>query len=412
MKKRIVPFMLIVCLTLVFGLTGCGSNPYSGYDLSEYIKTANYKGLEMEKIEESVSDEEVTAQVESNVENTKTTEKVKTGKVAKNNKVNIDYEGKIDGKTFDGGSATGTDLVIGSGQFIDGFEDGLIGKAVGSTQTLNLKFPDDYSNEDVAGKDVVFTVKINYISKDVIPTYNDAWVAENSDVKTTAEYEKQVKEQLLKEKEEQAKSNTISSLWTEVVDNSKVLKYPEDEVNAYIEEIEQQYQTMADNYGMKLKDLWEQYGIESEEEYNKSNKETAQAYVKEQMVMYDIAEKEDLSYTDEEEETLRKQLEQAGYSDDENFKENFGQDMDTYVELALTFQTVGNFIFDHAKVKGEETKETQATETTESTKATEATEAKSQTTENEPSPEEDMSQQNDEGADDATSNQQPGGADA
>lgn len=409
MKKRIVPLMLIACLTLVFGLTGCGSNPYSSYDLSEYVKTANYKGLEMEKIEESVSDEEVDAQVETNVENTKTTEKVKTGKVAKNNKVNIDYEGKIDGKTFDGGSATGTDLTIGSGQFIDGFEDGLIGKAVGSTQTLNLKFPDDYSSEDLAGKDVVFTVKINYISKDVIPTYNDAWVAENSDVKTTAEYEKQVKQQLLEDKEAQAKSNTISSLWTEVVDNSEVIKYPEDEVNAYIEEIEQQYQTMADTYGMELKELWEQYGIESEEEYNKSNKEAAQAYVKEQMVMYDIAEKEDLSYTDEEEETLRKQLEQAGYSDDETFKENFGQDMDTYVELALTFQTVGNFIFDHAKVAGEETKATQATEATEATKATEA---ESQTTEKEPSPEEDMSQQDDEGADDATSNQEPGGADA
>ena len=88
---------------------------------------------------------------------------------------------------------------------------------------------------------------------------------------------------------------------------------------------------MAENNGMELKDLWEQYGIESEKEYNSENKQTAQAYVKEQMVMYDIAEKENLSYTDEEEKELRAQLEEAGYQDDESFEESFGQDMDRCV---------------------------------------------------------------------------------
>lgn len=409
MKKRIIPFVLMMCLAVSLGLTGCGSdNPYSGYDLSEYVKTADYKGLEMEKIEVSVSDEEVSTQVEANVEDTKTTEEVKEGTVAKNDTVNIDYEGKIDGETFSGGSAEDTDLTIGSGQFIDGFEDGLIGKPVGSTQTLNLKFPDDYNSSEVAGKDVVFTVTINHIVKETIPEYNDAWVADNSDVKTTAEYEQQVREELYKEKEDQAKSDAISDLWSQVVESSEVIKYPEDEVNKYVEEIETQYQAMADNNGMELKDLWEQYGIESEEEYNTENKETAQAYVKEQMVMYDIAEKEDLSYTDEEEDELRTQLEDAGYQDDESFAETFGQDMDTYIELALTFSKVGEFIFDNAKVAGEEaesTKETQSEQMTETTQATEATQA-------EPSPEEDMSQQDDAGADDATSNDQPGGADA
>ena len=402
MKKRIIPFVLMMCLAVSLGLTGCGSdNPYSGYDLSEYVKTANY----MEKIEVSVSDEEVSTQVEANVEDTKTTEEVKEGTVAKNDTVNIDYEGKIDGKTFTGGSAEDTDLTIGSGQFIDGFEDGLIGKPVGSTQTLNLKFPDDYNSSEVAGKDVVFTVTINHIVKETIPEYNDAWVADNSDVKTTAEYEQQVREELYKEKEEQAKSDAISDLWSQVVESSEVIKYPEDEVNKYVEEIEAQYQAMADNNGMELKDLWEQYGIKSEKEYNTENKETAQAYVKEQMVMYDIAEKEDLSYTDEEEDELRTQLEDAGYQDDETFVETFGQDMDTYIELALTFNKVGEFIYDNAKVAGEETESTQETQSEQTTEATEATQA-------EPSPEEDMSQQDDAGADDATSNDQPGGADA
>ena len=405
MKKRIIPFVLAMCLTVSLGLTGCGnSNPYSGYDLSEYVKVGTYKGLEMEKSEVSVSDEEVRAQVEADVEDTKTTEEIKEGTVAKNDVVNIDYEGKIGGKTFTGGSAKDTDLTIGSGQFIDGFEDGLIGKPVGSTQTLNLKFPDDYNSSEVAGKDVVFTVTINHIVKETVPEYNDAWVADNSDVKTTAEYEQQVRDELYKEKEDQAKSDAISDLWSQVVESSKVIKYPEEEVNKYVEEIEAQYQAMADNNGMKLKDLWEQYGIESEEEYNTQNKETAQAYVKEQMVMYDIAEKENLDYTDEEEKQLRTQLEDAGYQDNESFEESFGQDMDTYIELALTFNKVGEFIYDNAKVAGEET------ESTEETQSQPATTTPS--SESAPSPEDDMSQQDDEGADDATSNDQPGGADA
>ena len=183
-------------------------------------------------------------------------------------------------------------------------------------------------------------------------------------------YEQQVRDELYKEKEDQAKSDAISDLWSQVVESSEVIKYPEDEVNKYVEEIETQYQAMADNNGMELKDLWEQYGIESEEEYNTENKETAQAYVKEQMVMYDIAEKEDLSYTDEEEDELRTQLEDAGYQDDETFVETFGQDMDTYIELALTFNKVGEFIYDNAKVAGEETESTQETQSEQTTEAT------------------------------------------
>lgn len=395
MKKKAVALALAVCLLGTMGLTGCGSKPYSKYDLSEYVKVGEYKGLEMEPIKVSVSDEEVDAQVETNVENTKTTEKKEEGKVAKNDKVNIDYEGKIDGKTFDGGSAEGYDLTIGSGSFIDGFEDGLIGKKIGSTQKLNLTFPDDYSSEDVAGKDVVFTVKINYVSEDVIPEYNDAWVAKNSDVETVADYEKLVKDQLTEDKEEEAKNTKISELWSEVTENSEVLKYPEEEVNTYIEEIETQYQTMADSYGLELKDLWEQYGIESEEDYNTQNKEAAQAYVKEQMLLYYIAEQEDLSYSKDEEKKLRDAIEDAGYTE-ETFKQNYGQDIDSYIEAALTFSKVGEFIFDNAKTVEKKTDKSKETKDSKDSKETDGQKTKDK----------------DAGADDATSNDEPGGADA
>ena len=395
MKKKAVALTLAVCLLGTMGLTGCGSKPYSSYDLSEYVKVGEYKGLEMEAIKVSVSDEEVDAQVETNVENTKTTEKKKEGKVAKNDKFNIDYEGKIDGKTFEGGSKKGADLTIGSKSFIDGFEDGLIGKEIGTTEKLNLTFPDDYQNEDVAGKDVVFTVTINYVSEDVVPEYNDDWVAKNSDVKTTSDYEKLIKDQLLEDKEEEAKNTKIGELWSEVTENTEVLKYPEEEVNTYIEEIEAQYQTMADSYGLELKDLWEQYGIESEEDYDAQNKEAAQAYVKEQMILYYIAEQEDLSYSKDEEKELRDAIEKAGYTE-ETFKQNYGQDIDSYVEAALTFSKVGEFIFDNAKTVEKKTDKSKDTKDSKDSKETDA----------------EKIQNKDDGADDATSNDEPGGADA
>lgn len=402
MKKKILAAALVVCLIAVTGLTGCGGSdkPYGKYDLSEYVKVGEYKGLEMEKISVSVSDEEVDTQVKANVESTKTTEQVKKGKVAKNDVVNIDYEGKIDGEAFDGGTAKGQNLTIGSKSFIDGFEDGLIGKEVGSTEDLKLKFPKSYEpNPDLAGKDVVFTVTINYIAKEKIPEYDDAWVAKNSDVKTKAEYEKQVKEQLYKDKEASEKNNRISALWAKIVEDSEVIQYPEEEVNGYIEEIEKQYESMAESYGMELKELWSQYGIESEEDYNTQNKQAAESYVKEQMVMYDIAQKEDLSYTDDDADKLRTEIDKAGYTD-ETFKQNFGQDIESYIVAALTFEQVGTFIFDNAKAvdKVQEEDKDKADDSKDKDSKTKETTKKDQ--------------KKKDGADDATSNDEPGGADA
>lgn len=404
MRKKLIAVTLTLCLVTAMGLTGCGNDqPYSKYDLSEYVKVGQYKDLEMEDIEVSVSDEEVEAQVKKNVEDTKTSKTVKEGAVESGDIANIDYEGKLDGKTFDGGSAKKYDLTIGSGSFIPGFEDGLIGKEIGSTVDLNLKFPDDYNQGDgeLAGKDVVFTVTINSVKKETIPPYDDAWVAKNSKVKTVAEYNEFIKEQLYDEKEEKAKSNKITELWTEVMENSEVLKYPEDEVNGYVKEIEEQYAAMAKSSGMELKDLWEQYGIDSQEAYDKQNKDAAQAYVKEQMVMYWIADKEGLSYSDDEAKKLKESIDEAGYTE-ETFKQNFGQGIDEYIVAALTFNQVGDFIFKNAKIVEKKTTPDEAEKPSEEDTSEEG---------EEPNPDADMSQQ-DDGADDATSNDEAGGADA
>lgn len=353
MRKKLLVLTSFICLIAMVGMTGCGSsNPYGKYDISEYVTLGEYKGLERSDINVSVSDEEVDTQIQTNLKETSEKQKKTSGTVEDGDVVNIDYEGKINGKVFDGGSADGYDLEIGSGSFIDGFESGLVGKQIGGTYDLDLTFPKDYNSTELAGKEAVFTVTVNYASYDVVPELTDEWVKKNSDVKTVEEYRILVKENLLDSKEETAKNNAIASMWDKVVSDSKMKEYPEKELDKYIGEIEDQYEQMADSYGVTLEELLKSYNIESEEVYDQQNKDAAETYIKDQMIMYYIAELEGLSYTEEEADQLREDIKAAGY-DDESFKAYYGQDIESYIDSALTYSKVGQFIFDNSIVTGD-----------------------------------------------------------
>lgn len=351
MKRKLVAVTMIICMIAAMGLTGCGnSNPYADVNFEESVKLAEYKGLERSEIKVSVSDEEVQTQIDANLQETAETVEKTEGKVKNGDTANIDYEGKKDGVAFEGGTAEGYDLEIGSGTFIDGFEEGLVGKEIGGTYDLNLTFPEDYSSEDLAGADVVFTVTINSVKTEKVPEYTVDWVKANSEVDTKKDYEALVKDQLIEEKEETAKNNIMAELWNQVLEGSTVTQYPQDIVDGYVAEIEAQYQTMADTYGMEVEALWEQEGITSQKDFDAKMEATAQAYVKEQMVMYNIAQLEDLTYSDEEADEIRTAIDEAGF-DDETFKQQYGQDIESYIDAALTFSKVAEFIFDNAVVK-------------------------------------------------------------
>lgn len=352
MKKRLFAVTLVICLLVTMGMTGCGkaANPYEGLNFEEYVKLAEYKGLERSEIKVSVSDEEVQTQIRANLEATAETVEKTEGKVKNGDTANIDYEGKKDGVAFDGGTAEGYDLVIGSGTFIPGFEEGLVGKKIGGTYELELTFPEEYGSEDLAGQDVVFTVTVNSVKTQKTPEYTAEWVKENSDVDTKKDYEKLVKDQLTEQKEEAEKNNIMAGLWNQVIEGSEIIQYPQDLVDEYVAEIEAQYQTMADTYGVELEALWEQEGIDSEEAYNVKNEMAAKAYVKEQMIMFNIAELEGLTYSEEEADEIRTSIEEAGF-DDETFKQQYGQDIETYIDSALTFSKVAELIYDNTAIK-------------------------------------------------------------
>ncbi len=141
--------VLSLCVVFALGFSSCGKTPYSDVKLSDYIKMGDYKGLSVMAQPISVTDEEVDLEIENRLKAQSTTEEIKEGEVKDGDTAIITYEGTIDGKPFDGGSAEGYSLTIGSGQFIDGFESGLVGVKVGESKTLKLKFPENYGKEDL-----------------------------------------------------------------------------------------------------------------------------------------------------------------------------------------------------------------------------------------------------------------------
>ena len=161
MKKKLG--IILVMIMAAAGLSSCTSSmSYSDYDFDEYMEVGEYKGLDVAPYTVTVSNEDLYTEIENRLQAAAETTDLEEGAaVEEGDTLNIDYVGKIDGKAFDNGSAEGASLQIGSNSFIDGFEDGLIGKTIGSEAVLNLTFPEDYQEESLQGKDVEFTVTIN-----------------------------------------------------------------------------------------------------------------------------------------------------------------------------------------------------------------------------------------------------------
>lgn len=341
---------LIVALAMVFTMSACGAKKVDSYnyDLSEYVKLGDYKGLEVEKVEPTeITEEAVTAEIKETLESNTESEVCTEGTVEEGMTVNIDYEGKIDGKTFDGGSSEKFDLIIGSGQFIDGFESGLVGKKIGETVTLNLKFPESYEKEDLAGKDVVFTVKLNSYTKETVPELNDKFVQSVSDCKTVEEYEKQVKADLEKQAEEAAKQEMQGKLWETAYANAEILKYPDEELAKKQQEMKDYYNEYAQSYGMELKDFLEMAGM-TEEQFEEELTTYAKTAVGEEMVMHAIADAEGIEITNSEyKEGAQEYVDQLDFDDVAALEEYYSEET---IVSSLLWQEVYDFLFSNAKV--------------------------------------------------------------
>lgn len=329
----VVAIVAVIAIILVF-VNNKQSKEYN-YDLSKYVKVGNYKGLEYTSQKASVTDEEVDVEIQRRLQKAAKTENSKTGKVENGDTINISFVGKIDGKEFEGGSSESTDITVGTTQMIDGFVEGLIGKNVGDSVTLNLKFPDDYGKTDLQGKAVEFKVTINSKKKISVPKLNKEFVKKNSKFTTVKEYKEGVKKELLNQKQKSIDSTVKQELWSRIIDKSKANKYPEKELNEAMSQankLEESYKAQAQNYGMEWETYLKTVMRTDKKGFEKLKQEYAKNIVFNRMVMYSIARSENISLSNREyKKEILKILEDNGY-DEESFKKAFGKDIETYAD--------------------------------------------------------------------------------
>ena len=335
-KKLIIAGSIVIAiaviaalLVFVFDVFGLFTSQYN-LNYSKYVKVGTYKNLQYDKISVSVTDKEIQSEIKTRVKAKATTKSVESGTVKNGDTINVSYVGKINGKTFSGGSASKTNITIGTTSMIDGFTDGLIGKSIGSKVTLHLQFPKSYSDSKVAGKKVVFTVTINSKQVTVTPTYNLAFVKKYTKYNTIKAYEASVKKDLLKTKKSNAESTVKTNLWNQVVANSTIKKYPKKQLQYEIDQTTAQYKKMAKNYNMTWKKFLKSYMNLSESEYNTQAKAYAKSKVKQKLVMYAIADKEGIKVTNKEyKEYLSSLLSNAGFTE-ATFKKQYSESIQDY----------------------------------------------------------------------------------
>jgi len=303
-------------------------------------KLGEYKGIALTATEHvTKTDEDVMDYLETTILPNFTedvTDAIKEGDTA-----NIDYEGKKDGVAFDGGTAEGYDLKIGSGSFIDGFESGLIGHKAGETVDLNLTFPENYTAEELAGQDVIFTVKINSVKRQQALSDEIAQQV-SEECKTVDELKAYVKEYLQAEQDLNERQNLYYDAVTAVLENSEAT--PTDDaitytVNSYIKNYAESVQN---SYGIDIGTMLSYYGA-SLEDFMESYQEYAVDSVKQRIVLREIAKNENLKVTDADIEAF---ADAYGYSV-ENLKSTVGEDLVN--ELVLE-DLANKFIVENAQI--------------------------------------------------------------
>ena len=369
-KQRISAIILAGALAL--SMTGCGNSKANAY--SKYVTLGDYKGIEYTKEVTEVTDEEVQSQVDSFVSGLTETKEVTDRAVKDGDIVNIDFVGTKDGEEFDGGTAEGYDLTIGSNSFIDGFESGLVGHKIGEEVSLDLTFPEDYQSEDLAGQDVNFKVTINSISIEEVPELNDQLVKDNTDYDTIDAYKDSIREDLEKQYEESAEAQAKNDIFNKAVENCEVSGYDEAEVTELVDKEFESFQQTAESYesyGYSYEDVLSMNGYETEEELKEGITEYVTNYLKQKMVLYCIADKENIKADSEEVNSrVKEYMEMYTIENEEDIYEYYGED---YFELSVLSEAVMDYLKENAKLV--DSTEADSEETSEGEETSEAEDA-------------------------------------
>ena len=306
-KTSQIALSVLLCVTVAF-TSGCsiGKKNTTEKADSEYVTLGEYKKISLKKSEVT---EQVQKQIDSTLDSYAEYKKKKSGKVKDGDTVNIYYVGKVNGKKFSGGSCTrkdnpdGYNLTIGSGTFIPGFEDGIIGMKKGETKDLHLKFPDDYSETDYAGKDVIFHVTVNKISR---PKTEDAEQSESA-----------ARSELEQSYATYSETELLGNAWAKVRSNSTAKYIRRKDIDTFRTAIEETLNKQLEADGTTFDDYLSNQGL-TQDEYSSNLESYAKELAKEELMIESLEKAEGISTDDQEyTDTLQTMADQNNMTVDE-----------------------------------------------------------------------------------------------
>ena len=292
------------------------------------VKLGKYEGIKLDAVEYNVSDEEVDHEIKHAQDHASRFIDIDDRAVKNGDTVGLNYSGSVDGVKFDGGTAENQTLEIGSGSFIPGVEEQMIGMNIGEEKALNVKFPEDYHAEDLKGKDAVFDVKVLSIKEKQVPALDDDFAKDVSEFDTFAEYKADVKAKLEERKKAQAEAEQENKMVEAVAENAEV-DIPDCMIEQQIDEQIRDMEMRMSYQGLKLDDYLKYTGM-TMQQLRDMYKDGAKKTVKIRLVLAEIIKAEKIEATDEE---INAEIDKyaANYgAQGEEFKKNITDDQKNY----------------------------------------------------------------------------------
>ena len=301
-----------------------------------------YKGLKIKKFEYNVSDADVDKEANKILESQATEKEVEDRACKLGDKVNIDFSGSVDGEKFPGGTAEDYDLVLGSGAFIPGFEDAVVGMKKGENRDINVKFPEDYQADNLRGKDAVFAITLNKITEKIYPELTDEFVKGHAGVETVAEYKAKTRERLERSAELRGRDDTENSILTEISKHATTV-IPDAMIEAEIDRMVQDFSYRLSYQGLKLDDYL-QYMQLSMDDFRGQFRSQAEPRVLNQLVIDKIIKTE--GFSAEQSEIDEKVAEQAKSVDKsvEDYKKSMNPRQLEYIANDIVITKLFDFL--------------------------------------------------------------------
>ena len=332
------------------------------------VKVKKYKGVEVVKREAKIGAKEVNAELERvQQQNVRWVEVDRAAKIG--DTLVIDYSGSINGKKFDGGTAEGQSLELGSNMFIPGFEDQLVGAKAGDKKQVNVPFPEAYPAAELAGKDAVFDVNVVSVKEKELPEIDDDFASDVSDFDTLAEYKKDIKKNLTKREENRAKEQMENEIIEKIVDSTKI-DIPQCMIDSQIDYNMQQLQYQLMYSGMKMEDYLKMTG-KTMEDLRADHTDDATKAVKSRLCIEAMIKQEKIEADDKDVDALIADSADQINKTVEDYKKSLGDEDMEYFKQRVRVDKLFDMLLAEAKYTDEPVKKTAAKKTAEAKPAAE-----------------------------------------